>query len=160
VLVAPELLNAFMPLWSPDGRHILLVGSRPKGNGFQTSAWVVARNGGAPESVSIAESSELTTEALSRLDAWIPGDRIIGEVEVRGRVHLFEARLHRKPWHVDHLEQITFGTGMAERASVAADGTMVVSNEETDLDLWSLPLDQHRGGCEWGGNAPDAGRLT
>jgi dipeptidyl aminopeptidase/acylaminoacyl peptidase len=34
---------------------------------------------------------------------------------------------------------------MAEGASIASDGTMVVSNEETDLDLWSLPIDADRG---------------
>jgi serine/threonine protein kinase len=146
VQVAPELLNGLMPLWSPDGQHVLFIASGFRDNQVETGGWVIARNGGAPERVSEKESSGLPKEAvLTRLDAWLAGDRIIGELNIRGRLHLFQARLHRKPWRIDRIEQITFGTGMVERASAAAEGTMVVSNEETDLDLWSLPLDARRG---------------
>jgi eukaryotic-like serine/threonine-protein kinase len=133
--LVPEFRTSLRPLWSPDGRYILFIGSRGANEGFDY--WVVAKEGGAPERVSIAGAEIM---ALGYPTAWLVGDRVIGEGEFGSRVHLFEARLRRKPWRVDRAEQITFGTGMAEGASVAVDGSMVVSNEETDLDLWSLPL--------------------
>jgi len=57
----------------------------------------------------------------------------------------WQATLHRKPWRLAAIEQMTFGTGSSKSPSVARDGSMVISNEETDLDLWSLPLDARRG---------------
>ena len=99
----------------------------------------------------MAEQVQLNLASLplefkqASLDAWLPGDRILAEFEIRGRTQLWQARLRRNPWRVDRIEQITFGTGSVGSPSVAADGTMVVSNEETDLDLWGLPFDATRG---------------
>ena len=141
--LAPEFSYVQMPVWSPDGRNILFAGLREAGT--QPGLWVIPRNGGAAERVLLDLASLPSEIRQVSLDAWLSGDRVLGEFALRGRTNLWQARLRRGPWRLDRIEQVTSGTGLATKPSVAADGTMVVSNEETDLDLWSLPFDAVQG---------------
>jgi Tol biopolymer transport system component len=143
--LAPEFSWVSTPVWSPDGRYLMFLGARLGGNQLQTGLWVIPRDDGVAEQVQLDLVSLSPELRQASLDGWLPGDRILVELEIRGRTHLWQARLRRKPWRADRVEQITFGTGAAKSPSVAADGTMVVSNEESDLDLWSLPFDATRG---------------
>jgi Tol biopolymer transport system component/tRNA A-37 threonylcarbamoyl transferase component Bud32 len=143
--LAPEFLAVLMPVWSPDGQHIMFVGARLQGNATQTGLWVIPRNGGPAEPVQLSAGLEVSQVRQAALDEWLSGDRILGEIERAGRVHLWQARLRRNPWRLDRIEQLTFGTGSAHRPSAARDGTLVLSSEETDLDLWSLAFDARQG---------------
>lgn len=141
--LAPEFAAVATPVWSPDGQYILFIGTR-SGDKFP-SPWIVPRNGGAAEPVRYEFSVEMTQVRDAALDAWLPGDHMIAELEIRGQTHLWQAKLRRNPWRLAEIEEITVGTGSAKSASVAQDGTIVASNEETDLDLWSIPLDADLG---------------
>ena len=139
--LAPEFIAVLMPVWSPDGQYIMFFGARPQGDTIKAGLWVIPRNGGPVEPVGLDPGLGLLQNRQAALDAWLPGDRILAEIELGGRVHLWEARLRRRPWSLDRAEQITSGTGSTSNPSVARDGTLVISNDETDLDLWSLPFD-------------------
>lgn len=139
--LAPEFTAVWAPAWSPDGHSVMFLGTRMKGNQAEAGLWVVPRTGGMPEQVQLDLAYATMQYQQAKLDAWLAGDRVLGELEIRGITHLWQARLRRKPWRLDRPEQITFGTGLTTKASVATDGTMVISNEQTDLDLWSLPFD-------------------
>ncbi|MBV8829458.1 MAG: serine/threonine-protein kinase [Acidobacteriaceae bacterium] len=43
IQVAPELFYSFAPLWSPDGKHILFLGAKLKGNDAEDGPWIVCR---------------------------------------------------------------------------------------------------------------------
>ncbi len=140
--VAPDFASVLSPIWSPDGRNILFVGASktyPEGG-----LWVIARNGGQPSKIEIDSTLGKTLTNPSP-EAWLAGDILIGQAEVQGRAQLFRAQLTRNPWKVTRVEQLTSGTGSAAHPSVARDGTMVLSGEDGDLDLWSLPFDTNRG---------------
>ena len=143
--LAPEFSYVLMPVWSPDGKYIMFFGGRKRGDTIGLGLWVISRSGGTAEPVRLELGLPVSQIGQANLDAWLAGDRILAEVEVHGRVHLWQARLRRKPWRLGRIEQITFGTGSANSPSLARDGTMVISNEETDLDLWSLPFDARQG---------------
>jgi serine/threonine protein kinase/Tol biopolymer transport system component len=142
--LAPELATVQTPVWSPDGQYLLMVGRKSVDN-LIPSAFIVPRNGGAAEPVRFEyQSAWLETTAMA-IDGWLPGDRVLGELEIRGSTHLWLARLRRNPWRLSGLEQITFGTGSVKNASVSRDGTIVASSEEMDVDLWSIPIDANQG---------------
>jgi eukaryotic-like serine/threonine-protein kinase len=145
IKLAPEFTDVVMPIWSPDGQYILFIGRRERDNSTESGFWVIDRKGGPAERVELESGTALPAVRQGALHAWLPGDRLLAEAEVRGRTHVWQAKLHRKPWSLGEIEQITSGTGSSKSPSVARDGTMVVSNEETDLDLWSFPLDARHG---------------
>ena len=142
--LAPEFATVQTPVWSPDGQYLLMIG-RKSVDKLIPSAWIVPRNGGAAEPVRFElQSAWLETTAMA-IDAWLPGDRVLGELEIRGNTHLWLARIRRNPWRLSGIEQITFGTGSVKNASVSRDGTIVASSEEMDTDLWGIPIDANQG---------------
>jgi serine/threonine protein kinase len=141
--VAPEYRLVISPLLSPDGQSILFYGTKSANE--MLSVRVLSRRTGEVYPVSLELRSEFHQMTDAALDAWLPDDRILLELEIRGRMHLWLAKLHRNPWRLDHFEDITPGTGEARSPSIARDGTIVVSSEEIDLDLWSLPVEANRG---------------
>ncbi|MDQ6758632.1 MAG: serine/threonine-protein kinase [Acidobacteriota bacterium] len=141
--VAPDFGVVLSPVWSPDGKDILFIGVRG-GPNPEEGLWVIPRGGGQPSKVEF-DPSMRQSAANPKLQAWLRGDRLIVENEVQGRPQMFSAQLSRNPWRLTRAEQLTSGTGSAAHASVGMDGTMVLSNEEGNLDLWSLPVDANPG---------------
>jgi serine/threonine protein kinase len=93
--LAPEFSWASTPVWSPDGRYLMFLGARPGGNQVQAGLWVIPRDDGVAEQVQLDRASLPPELREPSLDAWLPRDRILGELEIRGRTHLWQGRLRR-----------------------------------------------------------------
>jgi eukaryotic-like serine/threonine-protein kinase len=143
--VAPEFSSVIMPVWSPDGQYIMFLGIPREQDPTKIGLWIVPRSGGPATPVELDIAVPIQQIKQVALNAWLSGDRVLAEIDMSGSRHLWRARLRRKPWRIDHVEQVTFGTASASSPSVARDGTMLISNEENDLDLWSLPFDPRQG---------------
>ncbi|MDQ6665658.1 MAG: serine/threonine-protein kinase, partial [Acidobacteriota bacterium] len=148
--VAPDFGSVLSPVWSADGRNILFLGASsridPRSSRAAGGLWVIPRSGGHAIQVEIDPAITRPKNANDvSLQAWLPGDIVIGQMQVQGRTDIFRAQLTRDPWKLIRPEQLTSGTGSAAHPSIARDGTMVLSSEDSDLDLWSLPFDADRG---------------
>ncbi len=141
--LAPELLGVAFPLWSPDGRQILLIGFQVGASLGDAGLFVVSRDGGKAEKVRLDGPIPAGLSG-GMLDAWLPDNRVIAEAEVRGRTNLWQVDLAPHPWRVRGFHQLTFGTGTSKSLSVARDGTVVLSSEAASSDLWSFPADTNR----------------
>jgi eukaryotic-like serine/threonine-protein kinase len=150
------------PLWSPDGKYLIFLGSTDQ-LGFSGHEWwvVQAEGGQAVNTGALAgfERSGLSPafdttrvtgqDELYRVAAvpsvWI-GDRIIFSCRLADSVNLWQVAIAAKTWQIqDPPQRLTTGSGQEFNPSLAADGRMVFATVDQHLSLWMLPIDANGG---------------
>ncbi len=139
--LAAKINAASTPVWSPDGRSLLFVGHRLDSNADYAYTWFLT---------SAAEDRPVQTDAAAVIAAdemptpsqWLASNQIVFAERRTDRGNLYRvgidrasARLTGKP------ERITFGGGVENAPSLAANGTVALADLTWNLDLWSLPID-------------------
>jgi Tol biopolymer transport system component/DNA-binding winged helix-turn-helix (wHTH) protein len=152
------LVLASHPVWSPDGRQILVFGSKvPAGSlplGPAKPAadwWIVPLQGGAAKPTG-------TFEILSRqglgttYPAEIPrpsywtGDWVSFSARFRDMLNLWRIRISAAELRASGpAERITSGTGLEVNASQSADGQQLFASLSLHVNLWRLPVDANQG---------------
>ena len=150
--LAQDFFNALEPVWSPDGKHIVFIGSReergPLADGFDW--WVVPAGGGAPARTGVLEALRrqgIISDAGSRAPpgAWM-ANRVLFSAGSVDTQNLWQVALNSKTWQPDSpARQLTFGAGREIAPSVAAGGALVFEAAITNMDFWSLPLEANTG---------------
>ena len=130
-------------LWLPDGKHILFSAlDSPDSYDW----WITPVAGGEriPTDLVEFQHSTLGLTSIRLLPAWIEPGRSI----VYGSRHgLWRVQLSTDPWgYTGQPEALSFGPSNLAHASVAEDGTIAISQLESETGIWSAPL----------GSAPDA----
>jgi serine/threonine protein kinase len=161
-VVEIDLPAAITPIWSPDGQHLLFVGSEETGGTGQQKDldwWLVPAAGGEPvrlgarglfERHGIAGARNIHPAAIERKfpapRTWMAdGNRVVFGGAIGGaaanlwqvRISPSDARLVGEP------QRLTAGTG-EEDPSASQDGRIAFVNPALDWDIWSLPLDTNR----------------
>ncbi|MBN2318513.1 MAG: serine/threonine-protein kinase [Acidobacteria bacterium] len=126
------------PVWSPDGRYILIDGSRddePNGRDW----WIAPVAGGDPERTvapAFAENSfiRFTFAWRGKYVYWSEGTAI-------GGMSIYRASISGPPWEVTGSPQrITSPLGTQLATSISADGRLAFSSWAPSINLWSWPL--------------------
>jgi Tol biopolymer transport system component/predicted Ser/Thr protein kinase len=154
--VSTGLARARMPIWSPDGRHLLFEGgTEPGGFGLSPDSdwWIVPLEGG--EAVPLGASQRLETIGIDAgrgirspfPRVWLAaGDRILFSAALGdGSANLWQFQIAANPWRLAGPPQrLTSGTG-EESPSASDDGRIAFTSSDADWDIWSLPLNPNEG---------------
>ena len=157
-VVETDLAVATGSIWSPDGHHLMFVGSKePLGIGTPTDFdwWLVPAAGGEPARLGAKEQFERhgivgaesdgldITRSFPAPRTWLgEGDRVVFDGAIGDapanlwqiRISPGESRLVGEP------QRLTSGTG-EEDPSASQDGRIAFVNPALDWDIWRLPLD-------------------
>jgi eukaryotic-like serine/threonine-protein kinase len=162
--VGPNFTNARYPIWSPDGKHLLLEGFT-SAKAFESSSvdwWLVDINGG--EAVKTGLYDALVRVGLQGRDAatsWITtipsvpapscwlasSNNLIFSAESGGYVqNLWETGISPASGKVSGVfKRVTAGSGNEMGPSCAPGGALVFGSHQDSTEIWSLPLDGDHG---------------
>jgi serine/threonine protein kinase len=156
--VGPNFTAARYPIWSPDGKHLLLIGYT-SAKAYQDSSidwWLVAANGG--EAVKTGAYEALVHAGLEALgpsrlpNVPIPAcwsataNTIIFSTASGDTSNLWEIGISPRTGRVSGApKRLTTGAGNEMHASCAPGGALTFTSVETRTDVWSLPFDLDRG---------------
>jgi Tol biopolymer transport system component len=136
--VLPNVDHSYAPLWSPDGKNILVTSSTQQQR--DPEWWIVPAAGGEPRKTSLG--ADLRSQGFNYIatNAWLPDDWIVftgrqGETQTLWKVQLGpDAKPTRKA-----IRATTDAEGDFD-ASFAA-GKLVFARTRVDSNFWALPLD-------------------
>jgi eukaryotic-like serine/threonine-protein kinase len=147
-LLSSGFLSARSPVWSPDGKRVLFLGTQggnPPAYEEYFDWWVVSATGGLP--VPLKLNQALARQRMSYPDpgVWTPDQKVVftatlGDVRNVWRMPISSDgnRLTGSP------ERLTVGGG-AETSLSWVGSRLVFAAENSAIDLWSLPADTNRG---------------
>ena len=143
--VAPNLFTARQPVWSPDGKHLLLAGARVSGD--RAGWWVAPIDGAEPQRVTTADAGSIGPGAVP--DLWIAkGNRIFFSLASGDARNLWQVTISPRPWQVSEPQRVTSGPGPDVQPSIATGPTgsrLAYSIHAANTDVWSLPMDAATG---------------
>jgi dipeptidyl aminopeptidase/acylaminoacyl peptidase len=146
--IQPTAKTATAAAWSPDSRHLLIVGSFETSN-IKTSDdtgdwWVTPLEGAATR---VERDSLEQREPFVRVGApvaWLPGNRIVFPATSRDSRNQWVVTLSNRDWQIDGVPvRLTSGAGIEGPAAVSiAVGVLrlAFSTVVNNVDLWSVPL--------------------
>ena len=146
------------PIWSPDGKHLLLLGRLASGEPNDAlDWWLVPVDGGT--SIKTGALEVLERQGLSPPPgelrivpaSWPAASQSVAFAARLGdTTNLWELKLSRQTRKVTGpAARLTFGTGVEVQASLASgpDGgfRMVYSDLRPNVDVWTVPVDANQG---------------
>jgi Tol biopolymer transport system component len=148
-----SLTNVSMLIWSPDGKHLLLVGNAYASTTFDW--WVVPAEPApdmTPVRVGAREVLErhglATTTALGNPDPfpkpsdWV-GNRILFSATRGHGANVWEVDIDPKSFQISGApRRMTMGTEIEAQPIEGAGGRLVFSAQRSSVDLWELTLDE------------------
>jgi eukaryotic-like serine/threonine-protein kinase len=144
--VLPEFGSVTDPVWSPDSKHLLIVGRTPRATD-RRELWVAPLDGSTP--VRTEGFSDLVGQGFHNpaVWAWRPGNRIVFSAIVGQSLDLWQERIAPSTWRFARSpERLTNGTdSAANHAAVAANGTLAFSSSAINDDIWSLRINRENG---------------
>lgn len=131
--------NSYAPLWSPDGKSILVTSSTQQQR--DPEWWIVPAAGGEPRKTSLG--ADLRSQGFNYIatNAWLQDDWIVftgrqGETQTLWKVQLGpDARPAGKA-----IRATTDAEGDFDASSTTA-GKLVFARTRVDSNVWALPLD-------------------
>jgi len=155
--VGPNLTAARYPIWSPDGKHLLLIGYT-SAKAYQDSSidwWLAATNGGNAVKTGAYEAfvhaglpAHGPTSNLPIPGCWSSTANTVTISIASGDTdNLWEIGMSPRTGRVSGgVKRLTTGAGNELNASCAPGGALAFTNVEIRTDVWSLPFDSERGG--------------
>jgi serine/threonine protein kinase len=163
--VGSNFKAARYPTWSPDGKHLLIIGYT-SAETYKSSSldwWRVARDGGdavrtgayealvhaglhLQDQIAVA-GPRLGVLGNPRPECWSAADNaVIFSIASGDTQNLWEIGLSPQTGKVSGLpKRLTTGAGNEADPSCASGGVLTFTNVETRRDFWSLPFDLDRG---------------
>jgi Tol biopolymer transport system component len=141
----PDFAVAHLPVWSPDGKHVIFLGARRLGPP-DFDLWVTPVSGGEAiktGAIDAMRKHEFQTGPypFALHDGWLLLSAGRGDA-----MNLYRMRLSPDTWQVNGKpEQLTFGTGRELQPAVARNGTLVFSASTGNTDIYSIPVDPTTG---------------
>jgi Tol biopolymer transport system component/predicted Ser/Thr protein kinase len=134
----PQMEAAAMPLWAPDGRHIVFWG-RPTGDDLDL--WVTSLDESTLIKLNAVAPLRRQNLRLTSLDAWAPGaDRLIFSGIREHSVNLWQLPVSTSDWKLaGPAERLTFGADERE-ASAGGRGRYAFTSASRRVNVWTLPL--------------------
>ena len=135
------------PIWSPDGKHVLFVGSRERSVFSRLDWWVAPLEGGGAVATGAAEV--LQAQGFVRGFPSAPrtwsGEGVLFSAALGSSTNLWRLPIASKDWRVQGPPQrLTAGSGRELQAS-ATGKTVAFASVNQSVKLWSLPFDSSQG---------------
>jgi len=140
----PGFVNVRYPLWSPDGKSLLLVGSRAANPLLDTyDWWLVPLDGAEPTPL---RAKELLQTAGLRFDdtQGYPDDWRGDRVLFSHNRYLWSVRIEPATGTVQQIERLTFGTNEEYQATSSSSGVIALTSASLSNSVWALPIDEAR----------------
>ena len=165
VRVGSEFATARYPIWSPDGRHLLVIGYRSEKT-YELSSldwWILSTDKSAaiktgigaalpaaglqsPGVIGISAALAPVTIGLPQPACWLPsGNRVIFSARSGDSRNVWETELSAEGKATGVFQRLTAGSGNEVNASCASADILAFANLETSGNVWSLPFDLVRG---------------
>jgi eukaryotic-like serine/threonine-protein kinase len=141
----PDFEYVALPVWSPDGRRLLVTAGRTKFD--EPEWWVVTPDGEEPLRVS---GMTVVTPGDAKFPVrpwtWIEGNRIVYSTSLGGDSwDLWEVALAPDTWVAStEPRRLTTGADLQAHASIVG-ARLVFSSLTQTINVWSLPLDAKEG---------------
>jgi len=134
----PGFFSAGWPVWSPDGKYLLFLGS------FGSTGWWVT-----PISEGKAVQVQPPPGSEEAIQGWFPyawrGDRIVfsSNKSVKGAedAHILEVPLPARTWKISSApHRLTLGITTEDFPSAASDGSLVFASLASNVDVYMAPV--------------------
>jgi len=162
--VGANFTAARHPIWSPDGKHLLIIGYTSQ-NAFHTSSldwWLTASDGGVALRTGAYEAlihADLNATESPHIRDVIPTPRCWSEgthnvifsasASSGDTLNLWETGISPETGKVSGVfKRLTTGADDEVEPSCAAEDTVAFTNVEDRTAIWSLPFDLNRGAQE------------
>ena len=155
--VGPNFTAARDPIWSPDGKHLLIVGYT-SAKAYESSSldwWLVATNGGAAVKTGAYDAlihaglkggATAVGASIPRPGCWSAANTVIFSTASGDAQNLWEIGVSPRTGKLNGvLKRLTAGAGNEVDPSSASGGALSFTNLENSRDVWSLPFDLDRG---------------
>jgi Tol biopolymer transport system component len=143
----PGFLSTAWPVWSPDGRHLLVTATEAGNVAPRPEWWVIALDGQTPATTGIQVTGGFA-QFPSRAWSWNAGNRIVYSAALGGDSwNLWEIVLSPGTWKAaGEPRSLTTGADLQAHAAVARGKQQLVfaSLVET-VNVWSVPLEPNSG---------------
>ena len=147
VPVRADFAAAINPIFTPDGSHILFIGTRTPDAKQSSHWWVTPLDGGEPVDTGFAASVSGSTDQY-RLQipiAW-HGGRVIYSRSDSNAADVREIEISPRDWQVSgEPHKLTFGTTHDEYPSFSSDGRLVFASLASNIDIYALPMNTNNG---------------
>jgi serine/threonine protein kinase/Tol biopolymer transport system component len=157
--VGSNFTAARSPIWSPDGKHLLVVGYT-SAKAYENSAidwWLVGPDGG--DSIKTGAYDALVHAGLQVQDTYgdrvviprptcwsAPANAVLFPIPSGDALSLWEIGISPQTGKITGApKRLTTGTGNEEASSCASGGALAFTNVQTRRDVWSVPFDLDRG---------------
>jgi len=156
--------TARSPIWSPDGRHLLIVGYNSDKT-FQAAAldwWIIPATGSGAQETGILKAFQRaglgnpgsdyspiakgSNLGIPEPACWLPsGNRVIFSARNGDTRNLWEAALTPGGKATDAFQRLTAGSANEITASCASEDLMAFASAETAGNVWEIPFDFDHG---------------
>jgi Tol biopolymer transport system component/tRNA A-37 threonylcarbamoyl transferase component Bud32 len=153
--IQPDFFSVVAPIWSPDGKHLLFVGTQENQQGYDW--WVAPLAGGtAARTGAFTVFRQHRLPGLTLPSLWTAdANSIVFSARSGDTVNLWQLTISPKTWQVTGApRQLTFGAGLEVQPSLAA-GHIAFSVLSESANVWKLPIDANAGKV-----VGEIGRLT
>jgi Tol biopolymer transport system component len=133
----PDFVSVAWPIWSPDGRHLLVTARREINE--DPAWWIVAPDGQAPEKIG---GFNLVTGSPVRPWSWIEGNRIVYSAALGGDSwNLWEVVIAPRTWIVTtEPRRLTTAADLQGHASIVRGTQLVFSSLTLTVNVWGVPV--------------------
>jgi Tol biopolymer transport system component len=146
--IRPDFSAVQRPVWSPDGRRLIVWGVAP-GEGLpgdRADFWVTGLERDRAESTGLVRP---VTRAGGRLAAiedmsWTE-QGLVFSMRVGWVRSVYRCRMRADGKARGDLQRLAGGTATAEFPAVSRDGQLVFASGQERYDVWGVPLDANRG---------------
>jgi DNA-binding winged helix-turn-helix (wHTH) protein len=158
--LAPDFDVAIHPIWAPDGKHLLFLGSLrlPEDTGdperWEEDWWATSVGGsgairtGAYEVFRRYGLTYRSFYSSIAPDVWTrDGDRVLFDANLGDNNNVWQAAISTRTWKIEGVpRRVTFGTGLEGQASAASGDRLAFSSLLSNEDLWPVARCQQRQG--------------
>ena len=145
--IQPDFLSVVDPTWSPDGKHILFLGTRKTISGLEGNWWIAPSSGGSAINTgafAVFRKHQLRSDGPPIPSLWTAdASAVVFSARFGDAVNLWQIAISPKTWQVtDVLRQLTFGAGPEVEPSLAS-RHLVFSVLSENTNVWSLPIESN-----------------
>ncbi len=155
VQLQPEFRYASHPIWSPDGKYVLFVGSKLPVAEWESGSdkldwWVSPVSGGpavrtSARRVFVQQGLEPPRTGWSHRNFipyhWAASGRILFSARRNQQTNVWHVPISARDWQITGpADQLTFGAGREDQPDMSSDGSLVFAVLTEKTDVWSLPL--------------------
>ena len=149
--VQTDLNTTGQPIWAPDGKHLIVSGTRIESR-LRSDWWVVPARGGlaAPTGALAAFRKQGMSESVHflsvvpRPDSWV-GDSILFSGQFHDSMNLWRVPISTGDWRVNGpARRLTTGSGLEVKPSMSSTGPIAFAGVALSANIWSLPVNANQ----------------